>query len=249
MSALRAGRGPYVAAYLPAGFPAREGFLDLLTAVGREADVLEVGVPFTDPMADGMTIQRASRAALAGGVTLRWILAELRRSPPHRALYLMTYLNPVLAYGLEALAHDALDAGVRGLVVPDLPLEEGRYLAPLREAGLELVPLAAPTTPDDRLRRLCGAAGSFVYAVTRAATTGGTVAVDGALRAFLDRVRAASGEAAVLAGFGVRVPEQAAALFRHADGVVVGSALVEDLEAGRDPCSRLRALRLAMQAS
>jgi len=247
MNALRAGFGPYVAAYLPAGFPSRPAFLDLLPAVAACADVVEVGVPFTDPMADGLTIQRASRVALAGGTTLAWIVEALQGLPAHPALYLMTYLNPVLAFGPERLAAEAGRAGVRGLVVPDLPLEEVELLRPLADAGVELVPLVAPTTPDARLRRLCASAASFVYAITRPATTGGTVAVDARLRSFLDRARAASGARALLAGFGVRAPEQAAALCAHADGVVVGSALVEDLEVGRDPRTRLRALREAMR--
>ncbi len=248
MKDLHARGGPYVAAYLPAGFPSRPAFLDLLPAVGACADVLEIGIPFSDPMADGLTIQRASRTALAGGTTLAWILEALGAVPRHPALYLMTYLNPVLAFGVERLAAAAGGAGVRGLVVPDLPLEEVEVLQPLRDAGLELVPLVAPTTPEGRLGRLCAVSASFVYAITRPATTGGTTVVDGALRSFLHRVRAASGETAVLAGFGVRAPEQAAALRAHADGVVVGSALVEDLDAGRDPTARLHALREAMRS-
>lgn len=247
MKDLKARAGPYVAAYLPAGFPSRSAFLDLLPAVGACADVLEVGVPFSDPMADGLTIQRASRTALAGGTTLAWILEALGTAR-HPALYLMTYLNPVLAFGVERLAAAAGGAGVRGLVVPDLPLEEVEVLQPLRDAGLELVPLVAPTTPEARLGRLCAVSAGFVYAITRPATTGGVTVVDGALRTFLHRVRAASGETAVLAGFGVRAPEQAAALRGHADGVVVGSALVEDLDAGRDPTARLHALREAMRS-
>ena len=236
-----------MAAYLPAGFPSREAFADLLPTVAESADVVEVGVPFTDPMADGLTIQRASRIALSAGTTLAWVLDTLRRAGRHPALYLMTYLNPVLAFGLERLAREARAAGVRGVVVPDLPLEETAALGPLAEAGLEIVPLVAPTTPDARLRRLCATRSGFVYAITRPGTTGGTAAVDGDLCRFLDRVRGAAGETAVLAGFGVRAPEQAAALRPHADGVVVGSALVEDLEAGRDPVARLRMLREAME--
>ena len=244
---LHARGGPYVAAYLPAGFPSQSAFLELLPTAAACADIVEVGVPFTDPMADGLTIQRASRTALAGGTTLAWIVDALATLPPHPALYLMTYLNPVLAFGPARLAAQARRVRLRGLVIPDLPLEEVGLLRPLADAGVELVPLVAPTTPGERLRRLCASHASFVYAITRPATTGGTVAVDSELRSFLDRVRAASGERAVLAGFGVRRPEQAAALCAHADGVVVGSALVEDLEAGRDPTRRLRALREAMR--
>jgi tryptophan synthase alpha chain len=133
------------------------------------------------------------------------------------------------------------------VVVPDLPLEEVNTLRPLAEAGLEIVPLVAPTTPDSRLRRLCTTEAGFVYAITRPGTTGGTAPVNGDLCRFLERVREAAGETAVLAGFGVRAPEQAAALRGHADGVVVGTALVEDMEAGRDPVARLRTLREAMQ--
>jgi tryptophan synthase alpha chain len=247
VSALRAGGGPYVAAYLPAGFPSREAFLSILPGISASADVVEVGVPFTDPMADGLTLRRASRTALAQGTSLAWILEALGTMPPHPARYLMTYLNPVLAFGVERLAARAAGSGVRGVVVPDLPLEEMDLLRALADAGVEIVPLVAPTTPPGRLRRLCASGASFVYAITRPGTTGGTACVDAGLRAFLDRVRGAAGATAVLAGFGVHAAEQATALRRHADGVVVGSALVEDLEAGRDPVARLTALRRAME--
>jgi tryptophan synthase alpha chain len=110
--ALRAGGGPFVAAYLPAGFPSREAFVELLPSVVESADVVEVGVPFTDPMADGLTIQRASRTALAAGASLAWILEALHRAPRHPALYLMTYLNPVLARGVERVAHEARPGSV-----------------------------------------------------------------------------------------------------------------------------------------
>ena len=230
-------------AFVTAGYPDRAGFPDLLRAIGPEVDAIEIGVPFSDPMADGVTIQRASADALRQGVTLRWILETLRTLDPHPTapLVLMGYVNPFLAYGLELLAREAADAGVCGCIVPDLPHEErDLFAAPLAARGLALIPLVTPVTPPDRRRAICEAARGFVYAVTVTGTTGGATAIPPA--PYLDRVRAAS-SVPVCVGFGIREAAQVAALARHADGVIVGSALIDVLAAGEDPVAFLRGLR------
>jgi tryptophan synthase alpha chain len=237
-------RGPALIAYLTAGFPSRERFGEQLRAIAAAADVVEIGVPFTDPMADGVTIQRASLAALGQGVTLRWILAELARMRGiETPLLLMSYLNPLLAFGLAPLAAAAAGAGVAGFIVPDLPLDEsGELGAALEPHGLALVQMVTPVTGPARLAALCAGSQGFVYAVTMTGTTGRNVAVPEEVIAYLERVRAAS-RLPVCAGFGIRTRAQVERLRGHVDGVVVGSALVEVLERGEDPGAWLTELR------
>ena len=234
---------PALLAFFTAGYPDRAGFASTLAAVATAADVVEIGVPFSDPMADGVSIQRACRAALANGTSLAWILSELERFEGVRTpLVLMSYLNPLLAFGIERLAQRAVACGVNGFIVPDLSLEES---APLREvcddAGLALVQLVSPLTPESRLRAICSASRGFVYAVTTTGTTGRDDALPSGLPAYLARVREAS-PLPVCAGFGIRRAEQVHRLAPHADGVIVGSALVEALERGEEPERFLRGL-------
>ncbi len=236
---------PALVGFLTAGFPRKQDFPGQLAAIAAATDVVEIGVPFSDPMADGMTIQRSSRKALEQGVSLRWILETLTRldSRPPAPLLLMSYLNPLLAYGLERLPVAAREAGVGGFIVPDLPFEESDELrAALDAEGLALVQMVTPVTPPSRLAVLCGASGGFVYAVTMTGTTGKSVAVPDDVLAYMDRVRAIS-PVPVCAGFGIRSAEQVTRMAGHVDGVVVGSALVEVLERGEDPAVFLRALR------
>jgi len=230
--------------YLTAGYPDKDAFVDTVKKIAAVADVIEVGVPFSDPMADGVTIQRSSRIALEQGVSLRWILAELAAAGSIGApIVLMSYLNPLLVYGYETLAGDCVRAGVCGFIVPDLPLEEGEeFRAALDEHGLALIQLVTPATPDDRMARLCAASTGFVYAVTIRGVTGGTSELPAEVPAYLDRIKAQV-DIPVCAGFGVRRPEQVRDLGQHADGVIVGSALVEQLEAGNDPAAFLESLR------
>ncbi|HEX4050783.1 MAG TPA: tryptophan synthase subunit alpha [Steroidobacteraceae bacterium] len=237
---------PALVAYLTAGFPTREGFREQLAAVASAADVVEIGVPFTDPMADGVTIQRASEQALAAGVSLRWILQELLAiGPLSTPLLLMSYLNPLLAYGLPQLARDAARAGVCGFIVPDLPHDESQeFSRALASTGLALVQMVTPVTPAERLTRVAAASEGFVYAVTMTGTTGRTSGAAADLREYLTRVRAAA-RVPVCAGFGIRSREQVEALAGMVDGVVVGSALVEVLERGESAQHWLRSLRPA----
>lgn len=240
-----AARGePALVAYLTAGFPSRERFREHLRALADAADVVEVGVPFTDPMADGVTIQRASLTALAHGVSLEWILEEIAASRALAApLLLMSYLNPLLAFGIARLTESAARAGVSGFIVPDLPLDESSDLrAALDERQLALVQMVTPVTEPQRLAQLCARSQGFVYAVTMTGTTGRNVAVPTGVLDYLDRVRAAS-PLPVCAGFGIRDRDQIERMRGHVDGVVVGSALVEVLARGEDPGAFLRALR------
>jgi tryptophan synthase alpha chain len=236
--------GMAIVAFLTAGFPKRAQFIEQLTAIGNEADVVEIGVPFTDPMADGMTIQRSSREALNQGVSLKWLLETLQgMQRPKAPLVLMSYLNPLLAFGLEELARAGAAAGVCGFIVPDLPYDESAdFRAALAEHGIALIQMVTPVTRPERLAQLCAATQGFVYAVTMTGTTGRTASVPGDVTHYLDSVRAAS-KFPVCAGFGIRGREQVEQLKGHVAGVIVGSALVEVLESGQDAAAFLRALR------
>jgi len=244
ITAAKARGEPALVAYLTAGFPSRDSFQQHVQAIAEAADVVEIGVPFTDPMADGVTIQRASHAALAQGVSLRWILEQLTAMPRGKTpLLLMSYLNPLLAVGPEALAASAARAGVAGFIVPDLPFDESDELrAALAAQGLALVQMVTPVTRPQRLEQICASSQGFVYAVTMTGTTGKNVAVPPEVTRYLDDVRALS-PVPVCAGFGIRGREQLDLLRDHVDGVVIGSAIVEVLERGEDPARWLRALR------
>lgn len=257
-SAIRAARTtgrPALAAFLTAGFPSREGFGEVVRCVADVADVVELGVPFSDPMADGVTIQDASRAALANGVTLDWILELVAGLGLDTPILLMSYLNPLLGRSYEALASDARAAGISGFIVPDLPYEES---GPLRRAlapsGLALVQLVTPLTPPGRRQRLAAASTGFLYAVTRTGTTGHS-SLGGARResgetteAYLRELRRLSPRP-VLAGFGIRSAAHVREIGDAVDGVIVGSALIERLAAGEDPAAFLRSLFAAPAAA
>jgi tryptophan synthase alpha chain len=235
---------PALVGFLTAGFPSRENFKRNLAEVASACDVVEIGVPFSDPMADGSTIQRASFAALGNGVTLQWILDELLAGPKRTApALLMSYLNPLLAFGLGRLPGAAAAAGVSGFIVPDLPFEESADLkSALDREGLALVQMVTPVTPPARLEMLCAAAQGFVYAVTMTGTTGKSAEVPDSVLEYMDRVKRCS-PVPVCAGFGIRSRAQVERFGSHVDGVVVGSALVEALERGDDVAAFLRSLR------
>src|SRR3984957_19798425 len=183
-------------------------------------------------------------AAIGNGVTLRWILDELLAGPRHTApILLMSYLNPLLAFGLKQLPTAAAAAGVSGFIVPDLPFEEsGDLKSALDREGLALVQMVTPVTPPARLEMLCDSAQGFVYAVTMTGTTGKSAEVPDAVLDYMDRVKRCS-PVPVCAGFGIRSRAQVERFASHVDGVVVGSALVEVLERGEDPQAWLGARR------
>ena len=230
--------------FVTAGYPDKDAFISTLRLIAAEGDVVEIGVPFSDPMADGVTIQRSSHAAIAAGVSLHWIINELTAAGDVGApLVLMSYLNPLLAYGYGQLAEDAVAAGVCGFIVPDLPWEESaEFRTALDKHGIALVQLVTPITPADRLEMLCKGSQGFIYAVTITGITGGDVELPPEVTDYLDKVRGHT-DLPVCAGFGVRHAEQVANLGKHASGVIVGSALVERLEAGEDPTAFLAELR------
>jgi tryptophan synthase alpha chain len=185
--AASSGGDPALVAFLTAGFPSKDRFREHLQAVAAGADVVEIGVPFTDPMADGVTIQRSSHAALAQGVNLRWIFSELEATRVKAPLVLMSYLNPLLAFGLGQLADAAARANVAGFIVPDLPLDEGADLRKALDAkGVAMIQMVTPVTKPERLKQLCEASQGFVYAVTMTGTTGKNVSIPIEVVSYLD---------------------------------------------------------------
>jgi len=229
--------------FITAGDPDPAAVVPLLHAlVEAGADAIELGVPFSDPMADGPVIQHASERALAKGVGLAQILgwvAEFRRGDTRTPIVLMGYLNPIEIHGYAAFAREAVAAGVDGVLLVDCPLEESATIEALRDAGLRRIFLAAPTTAEARLARICERAEGFLYYVSFAGITG-------ADRLSLDTVRArvaalkAKTRAPVAVGFGVRDAQSAAALAECADAVVIGSALVECIAAADDAAQAAR---------
>jgi tryptophan synthase alpha chain len=209
----------------------------VLAMAAAGADLIELGVPFSDPIAEGPTIQRASERALAGGTTLRRVLELVKgvRARTDVPLLLMGYANPFYAMGARGFAAAAAEAGVDGIVVADLPPEEGADLyGAAADAGVDGVLLAAPTTTDARMRLLVERTRGFLYYVSLTGVTGARAALAADLEAAVRRVKALS-RVPVCVGFGVATPEHAREIARYADGVVVGSALVERVERARKP--------------
>jgi tryptophan synthase alpha chain len=239
---------PGLVAYLTAGDPSLHpsenkscaGVPDLsatreiaLAAIDAGADVLELGVPFSDPVADGPVIQRASERALARGTRLRDVLAlasELRAARPAAGLVIFTYLNPILRYGLKRFADDAAAAGADGVLATDMIVEEaGEYLAELGRAGLAPVFLAAPTSSDQRLEAIAAHSKGFVYAISRTGITGKQQSLAADAAALVARIRRWS-KLPVAVGFGISNAEHVALVAEFADAVVIGSAIVELIE-------------------
>jgi tryptophan synthase alpha chain len=243
VAATKSGR-PALVPFITAGYPQPDSFVETLRAVAKVGDVVELGIPFSDPMADGMTIQRSSFAALQNGVSLKWIFDQLdtAQGDIDAPLVMMSYLNPLLAFGYDDLADRALATGVCGFIIPDLPYEESADIrAVLETRGLGLIQLVTPATPESRLKVLCTASRGFVYAVTITGITGGGAGLPADLAKYLDKVTAIS-TLPVCAGFGIRTPQDVAAVGQHAAGAIVGSALVEVLERGENPESFLQSL-------
>jgi tryptophan synthase alpha chain len=235
------GRAAFVP-FITAGDPDMEtsfAILEKLPAAG--ADVIELGMPFTDPMADGPVVQASSVRALKSGTNMAKVLKmveKFRKKDKDTPLVLMGYYNPIHAYGTARFARDVAAAGVDGLIVVDLPVEEDEVLrVPALAQGVDLVRFITPTTDDARLKRIVGEASGYLYYVSVAGVTGTKAVPEEEVRAALARVKAATNLPCAV-GFGIRSPEQAAAVARTADGVVVGSAIVgqvaANLDAGRD---------------
>lgn len=208
----------------------------ILAAISAGADVIELGVPFSDPVADGPVIQRASERALRQGTSLAQVLtlaAEVREQAQSTGLIVFSYLNPILRMGLEKFCKVARAAGVDGVLVTDLPVEEaGEYLGAMQEHDLSPVFLAAPTSPDERLRRIAAASRGFVYAVSRTGVTGQRQQLAEDAQKLVKRLRRVT-KLPVALGFGISNAKQFAEVGEFADAVVVGSAIVETIERNR----------------
>lgn len=220
-------------AYVTVGYPSLELTRRLVPIIARQgADIIELGVPFSDPMADGATVQRASHAALEQGVSLHDCLAvaaEARRTNEVPLLF-MSYYNPIFKYGIEAFVHDCAASGVDGLIIPDLPPEEARELKLACEgAGIDLIFLVAPTSTDERLQKVVEMASGFIYCVSLTGVTGARSQVGEGIEAMLEQVRRHT-DLPLVVGFGISKPEHVARVSQTADGAVVGSALINVIE-------------------
>jgi tryptophan synthase alpha chain len=220
--------------YLMFGFPERDSVLSLAPALeAAGADLFELGVPFSDPLADGATVQRASERALAQGVRFADSLTtvvELRRRGVAAPLILMGYYNPFLQYGIERFVTDAAQAGVDGLIIPDLPPEEAEECqTACRNAGLDLIYLVAPTTPDERIAQIVQVASGFLYCVALTGVTGARSELWEGLPAFLRRVRQFT-DLPLAVGFGICTPDHVRQVSSFADGAIVASALINTID-------------------
>ena len=216
--------------YLTAGHPTPQASLDVLRRVAVHADIIEVGVPFSDPLADGPVIQRSTFTALQQGMTLAKTLALVTEAKLERPVVLFSYLNPVRRYGLSRFLQDALKAGVTGLLLTDLPAGgDAEVETACAGSPIDLIRLVAPTTPAARIAATLAGARGFVYVVARLGVTGMSAGVAADLGETVARVRAVT-DLPVAVGFGISTADQARQVSRLADGVVVGSALVDRLE-------------------
>jgi tryptophan synthase alpha chain len=231
------GRGGLVT-FITAGDPEPEVSRDILFGLpGAGADIIELGMPFSDPMADGPAIQQSSIRALGKGATMKKTLElakAFRKRDDATPLVLMGYFNPIYHYGVERFVQDAAGAGVDGLIIVDLPPEEEDELTlPAGKAGVDLIRLTAPTTLDDRLPTVLGKAGGFVYHVSVTGITGTKSAASGDIAAAVTRIRKHT-KLPLAVGFGIKTPTQAAEVARVADAAVVGSAIVQKIADGLD---------------
>jgi tryptophan synthase alpha chain len=224
--------------FVTAGDPDLKTFESVLQVLADSgADVIELGVPFSDPMADGPTIQASSQRALQSGTRMQDVLDIVRnfRANSDTPIVLFSYLNPLLQYGLEDLASDASDAGVDGILITDAIDEEAIEISGiLRQCNLDLISLIAPTTSDSRLEKICATAGGFLYAVSRAGVTGVQNNVSSDAEALVARVRQYT-DRPVAVGFGISTPEQINEVWRYADAAVVGSAIVAEISKSGNP--------------
>ena len=241
---LRAERRLALIAYLTVGYPRLQLTPTLVrTAAACGADAIELGIPFSDPLADGRTIQAASQTALKGGVTVARALeaAKAAREQTDIPLLFMTYLNPILAYGLERFCRAAHDAGIDGLIVPDLPASESDELRRAADASaIDLVFFVAPTSRESAIETACQAATGFIYCIAVTGVTGARAELDPAVLPMIETVRHHT-TLPVVVGFGISRPEHLTALRGKADGVIVASALLDAIaQSPEDPASRVR---------
>ncbi len=227
--------------YFTIGYPDYQTSIDVVKAcVEAGADLMELGMPFSDPLADGPTIQHSTQVALEKGITVKHCLnavAELRENGVKIPLILMGYINPVLAYGVERFVTDASEAGVSGFIIPDMPPSEAKEMNALCEKfGLDIVFLIPPNSSDERMRMVTELSNGFIYLVSVLGITGERDALPVALSAFVEKVRKLT-KKPLAVGFGISTPEQAAAVGEIADGVIVGSALIKAVGKADEPVS------------
>ncbi|MDO9288483.1 MAG: tryptophan synthase subunit alpha [Thermodesulfovibrionales bacterium] len=219
--------------YIMAGDPSVERTKELVLVLEEcGADIIELGVPFTDPLADGPTIQRAAERALKEGVTLKGVLALVKdlRTKTRVPLVLMTYYNPVFKYGEERFVKDANDAGVDGVIIPDLPPDEaGELIKTAKKAGLATIFLLAPTSTEDRIKKVATASRGFIYYVSMTGITGAQILLDGSIGKSINNIRSIT-DKPVAVGFGISTPEEARTVSGISDGVIVGSAIVRKIQ-------------------
>ncbi len=238
--------------YITAGYPSLEATLEVVPLLADGGgDIVELGIPFSDPLADGTTIQKASFQALQNGITLQHcfeVAGQLSRKVK-TPLVFMTYFNPVLSYGLDKFGSDCAQAGVSGLIIPDLPPEEGDEIeAMARKQGLDLVYLLAPTSTEARIKLVAERSQGFIYLVSVTGVTGARDRLPQNLAAFVARVRKVARQP-LCVGFGISTPEQAKEVARIADGVIVGSRIIQLMEADRslaEVAGFIRELRRAL---
>ena len=228
--------------YFPLGYPDLETSIDVIEALAKNgADLIEVGLSFSDPLADGPVIQKATQIALEKGITIKKSLAavaELRKRGVTIPLILMGYFNPMLAYGLKKFVHDAREAGADGFIIPDLPLEEASEFRSL-VGDMPLIQMLAPTSPNERMESIARNAKGFIYLVSVTGVTGARISISDGLGDLIARVREHT-SAPVCVGFGIGTPEQARQVGALADGVIVGSACVKTIGESDHPVDAAR---------
>ena len=245
------GRRAALMPYLMGGFPDLETSRRIGVAYAEAgAGLVELGIPFSDPLADGPVIHAAGTAALRAGATVHRVLEAGRSIAARVPVVVMCYANPILAHGLDRFVDELRDAGASGLIVPDVPLEEASTIRDACDArGIALVPLVAPTTPEERLRAIGAHARGFLYAVSLTGTTGERAAPDGGLQSVISRAAACT-EVPIAVGFGIATPEHAAAAAAAgADGVIIGSRLVRAAGEEDDPVAAVDTLVRAFAAA
>lgn len=242
---------PIFMPYFPLGYPDLETSVNVIEALAKNgADLIEVGLSFSDPLADGPVIQQATQVALEKGITVKKSLEavkELRKRGVDIPLILMGYYNPMLAYGLEKFIHDAKESGADGFIIPDLPLEEAEEFQSIN-GDMPLIQMLAPTSPDERMEAIARNAKGFIYLVSVTGVTGERREVSNDLGALIQRVRKHT-SAPVCVGFGIGTPEQAARVGQIADGVIVGSACVKKIGGSQTPVETAKQLAVEFRGA
>lgn len=242
--ALRDAKRKALMPFITAGFPDRNRFRGIIREIAQVADLIEIGIPFSDPLADGPTIQRASNKALCAGMNLVFALEEIRnlREATQCPLLVMSYVNPLMQFGFESFVRQVSEAGADGLIIPDLPLEEqAPFMESISSVGLYLIQLLTPTASPQRAQNILSQANGFVYLVTVAGTTGARKDFDRETLDFLSRSRKAT-SLPLAAGFGISSPAHIDQLSPYVDGMIVGSALLDAIERGEDAAGFLEGL-------